>query len=202
MKNQLLGLWTKLEQLTGAYAHWLRWSIGALVLCLVLIWIVFPYVDWRGLQQQHIQQSIDKVAKLQALQRSIAHWQSAQAALQKMDTDHQLLFFNAGSYIQAQQDIFNLLNVELRRNRLLLRTHNFEESTEMPFGEQVALQINVQGELADIIKFINTLSHHPKLFTFQNLQIARNSEFTVLQLSLAGYRLQPKAAEPSNPAKN
>ncbi len=193
MKLQFLDYQSRLKILAGDYYNPLCWIVTLLLGLLVLMWAVLPYSEWREDQQAHMQQDLQKAGRLQALQKSVKQWQSADTDI-KTELDKQIQgYFNAPSYLQAQQDLFNLINAQLKQNQLKLMTHSFLESTEVAAGEQVAVQINIQGNLSDIISFIDVFSNHQKFLTFSNLSIIKNNENAILQLAIAGYRLKVKA---------
>lgn len=196
MKQYFQDQWTRLKILSGGYYTPLRWIMVLLGLLILLLWIVLPYTDWRISVQNHTQQNLQKAAKLQAMQKSVKQWQIANVQAKKTSETEMDVFLNAASYAQAQQDLFNLINAELTRNRLRLMTHSYVESAAAPVGEQVAIQLNIQGALLDILKFVSTFTNHPKRLSFPSMQIIKSTDNAILQITMAGYRLKAKSAAP------
>ncbi|MEQ1527913.1 MAG: hypothetical protein ABL925_01250 [Methylococcales bacterium] len=182
--------------MTGAYYTPLCWLGVLMGVLLLLVWVISPYLEWRESQQAHIQQSLQKAGKLQALQLSVKQWQTASEQTKAVFAEQMPGFFNAASYIQAQQELFNLVNDELKRNQLRLMTHSFAESAEVSIGEKITVQLNIQGGLADIIHFIDTFSNHQKLLSFPSMHIIKNSQNAILQVTIVGYRLKATSPEP------
>lgn len=194
MKTDIREQWTRLKISINNYQTLLTWSALLLGALIVSLWAILPYTEWRTIQKNHIQQALEKAAKLQALQKSIKHWQNADAQSKIQFDEHTQAFFNASSYTQAQQDLFNLLNSTLAQNHLRLITHSFSENTAVAVGEQIAVQLSIQGALVDLLHFISTLSHHEKRLTFPNLYLFQNTDTAMLQLTVTGYRLKSKSA--------
>lgn len=194
MKTDIREQWTRLKISINNYQTLLTWSALLLGALIVSLWAILPYTEWRTIQKNHIQQALEKAAKLQALQKSIKHWQNADAQSKIQFDEHTQAFFNASSYTQAQQDLFNLLNSTLAQNHLRLITHSFSENTAVAVGEQIAVQLSIQGALVDLLHFISTLSHHEKRLTFPNLYLFQNTDTATLQLTVTGYRLKSKSA--------
>jgi hypothetical protein len=193
MKRYFQDYWTRLKIMAGAYYTLLCWAIILLGGLLLLLWVILPYADWREIQQTRNQQDLQKAAKLQALQRSVKQWQLAHVEVKAAVKEQMPGFFDAASYTQAQQDLFNLISNEIKNNHLRLMTHSFTESTEVAIGEQIAVQLHIQGALADVIQFMSTFSQHQKRLTFSSLYIANDHGNTIFRLTIAGYRLKVKA---------
>ncbi len=195
MINYFLQHLSHLRRLTGTYYVLLHWIIIVLISILILSWFILPYVDWRESQHTLIEQNLQKAARLQALQRSTKAWQAsnveAKAAVEK---DLQG-FFIAASYTQAQQELYNLINSAAEANHLKIISHSFAESSDTPIGEELSVELSIQGALADLVRIIDIFAHHQKLLSFPMLQLFKSSDGAVLQMTIAGYRPKTKAPE-------
>lgn len=193
MKINFREHWVKLQSLDHGDRVALRWGILILCMLLFLLWVVLPYLEWRDNQQSRVQQDILTVSKLKALQRSVKEWQGAELQNKKLLEKDISRFFNASSYAQAQQDMYGELTKLLKQNRLQLISQSLVESNIVDVGEQISLQLNIQGDLADIINLVDTITHHQKIFIFKRLYIAKNNQVSLLQMNIAGYRMTAKA---------
>lgn len=192
MTKSIQEQWATLKAIGHTNKAALNWGMLIIGLLLVILWVVLPYLDWRNNQQALIQKNIQQVARLQGLKGSIKQWQTAETQIQAQLEQQLPRFFNAPSYAQAQQAMYTEITGLLKQNHLRLISQSLVESAIVEFGEQISLELNIQGDLADIINFIDGITTHPKLLVFKRLYIAKDSQNGLLQANIAGYRLTVK----------
>ena len=179
------------SQVQGLDAPVVKW--GGIFIFLIMAWslLLMPYLEWREQRLEMLHMQIAKVERLQALQSVAGQWELAEGRFSESFEKLKTLFFQGSSYAGAQTDRLKLIQPYMKKHHLVVKSQRLIDSeVDLEIGEIVAVKFGFQGNLVDVLSFVDALSHDPHLLLADSLSIShlRNDQ-ALLQLTLRGYRL-------------
>jgi len=179
------------SQVQGLDAPVVKW--GGIFIFLIMAWslLLMPYLEWREQRLEMLHMQIAKVERLQALQSVAGQWELAEGRFSESFEKLKTLFFQGSSYAVAQTDLLKLIQQYMKKHHLVVKSQRLIDSAvDLEIGEIVAVKFGFQGNLVDVLSFVDALSHDPHLLLVDSLSIShlRNDQ-ALLQLTLRGYRL-------------
>ncbi len=190
IKQRLEHVKAQLKTIEGNDSPIVRWGVILSVYLIAQQWLIDPYLDWRDETLQQLEANQRQINSLTALKNSEEKWRNALTKSEQAMTTTGQAFITASSYALAQQTMYNQVQELITRFQLKIDSQRLQEAKPAPFGEQIDLQINLSGQLFDIIAFLDALSSAKQAYRFEQLYISVNAEQASLRMTLSGFRLQ------------
>jgi len=169
-----------------------RWGM---VLCAgIVFWafIITPYLDWRDVQQSHIETGTNKALKLEALKLSSKEWKEAVDLHKKTMQTVSEAMFQDSSYAGAQALLLKTVTALVRSHHLTIDSQRLlDEIVEEKLVQKVGVMLRMHGKQLDIMNFIHAAAQTPKLITLENLYMNQPGvdKDMMLQFQAYGFRL-------------
>ena len=176
----------------------IRWSVLAIAVIVIWVWVVEPLQIWTKDLQDQVERNADKAARLLALEKNADQWLTAQQEARLALAEAEQVMFVSLSNTQSQASIqSSLLELAESRNLNLESRKLIEAETIQPIGTRLGIEVGLRGELADLLYFMDDVSHSEKLFVIDRwiIQIERNKKayarFTLSGLRPGAIEVQP-----------
>jgi hypothetical protein len=167
-----------------------RWSIAAIAVILVWLWLLDPLLGWRNDLAEQAERNAKKAVRLLALQEQAEAWSQAEqdtvAALQQQLA----MLFLQPTDTAAQAVLQQLLSGRIEARGLTIESQKLIEPEDMPgIGRKLGVAVNLRGSLANILQLLDDISKARHVLEIDNWMMRRDRNGSIgVQITVYGYR--------------
>ena len=171
-----------------------RWSIAGIVLLLVWVWLVEPLQLWRNALDERVARDARKAVRLQSLQTQADAWMLSLSESEQLLGKSFELLFTRESDTAAQGQLQQWLVRQIEARNLKVGNQRLLEPEPAPgLGSKLRVFVDFQGDLMNVLKFLDDLSRASYLLETERWLMRRNRNGEIqVQATLAGYRADVK----------
>lgn len=188
--KQSITNWRDIAQLQEADTPLVRWSIFAIGLLVLWFWLVEPLQQWQQSLEKQIAQNARQAVRLVSLKEQAEHWVVAeQQAISALEEEMSMLFLQA-SDTAAQAKMQELLQQTCRARNITIVSQKLHPAEPEPIiGRKLAIAMDLQGELVDMLGLLDDLSNLHRLISIERWMLKHDEKRgAYAQIVIAGFR--------------